>query len=218
MKGLLIKDFCLMKQRTRFFAVLLLVAVFLGITRYESPLVVGFLTLLIAMFSVSTVNYDEFDNCYCFLMTLPISRRLYVREKYVFSIALGVAAWTAGSLLHCLGGLLHGQQAALIGHLWEASVYMPLSFVLVSLILPFQLKYGAEQGRLVMLVVMGAAVALVWAVVKLAATAGMTPVGLVTALNGMGDREMILGSFLLGAVAVGISYGISIRIMERKEL
>lgn len=36
------------------------------------------------MFTATTISYDGFDNCYLFLMTLPVTRKKYVNEKYLF--------------------------------------------------------------------------------------------------------------------------------------
>lgn len=42
------------------------------------------MTMFGAMIAVGTLSYDETDNGLAFLMTLPVDRKTYVREKYLF--------------------------------------------------------------------------------------------------------------------------------------
>ena len=74
MKGLLIKDFQLLKAQKSFFIVLIAVAVGMGLFSYDTSFITGFLTFAVSLFTISTVSYDEFDNGNAFLFSLPISR------------------------------------------------------------------------------------------------------------------------------------------------
>ena len=76
MSGLLVKDFRLMLQRKRFFLLLLVIVVCMGFSmRDNMAMIVGYLTIISVLFCVSSMSYDEYDNCYAFLMTLPIDRK-----------------------------------------------------------------------------------------------------------------------------------------------
>ena len=90
MKGLLIKDIRLMKsQGAVLLGLLVIVAIFMGFVSDVSPsFVVTYITIFLSIFTATTISYDEFDNCYLFLMTLPITRKKYVNEKYVFGILI----------------------------------------------------------------------------------------------------------------------------------
>ena len=89
MKGLIIKDFKLLMMQKSFFVTLTIVAIFFGITT-DSIFVIGFLTMICSMFALSTISYDEFDNGNAFLFSLPITRKGYVIEKYIFAIMLEI--------------------------------------------------------------------------------------------------------------------------------
>lgn len=218
MRGLLVKDFRLLRQRTRFFVILVLVAILMSISSADSTFMISYLTLVTALFSVSTVSYDEYDNCYCFLMTLPIDRKIYTREKYLFGAVLGIGAWLVGAVICGIGLFLHGQWEQFIPNLTGALIYIPMLLVMISLILPFQLKYGAERGRMVMLVVFAGVAVLIGVVIKASKSTGVAAVKLIAFLTSFSDREILLACFLLGLVITGISLGISTRIMEKKEL
>ncbi len=80
MKGLLIKDFQLLKAQKSFFMVLIAVAVGMCLFSYDTSFITGFLTFAVSLFTISTVSYDEFDNGNAFLFSLPISRTGYVMD------------------------------------------------------------------------------------------------------------------------------------------
>ena len=101
MKGMLIKDFRLLKNQGKTLILMLLaVAVFMNLITDVGPsFVVGYITIIFSLFTVSTISYDEFDNCYLFLMTLPVSRKNYVNEKYLFALLSIVLTWCVGMVL-----------------------------------------------------------------------------------------------------------------------
>ena len=82
MKGLLIKDFQLMKNQGKILiAILVVIAAFGIIADGNSSFLTAYITIFLALFTTSTISYDEYDSGYLFLFTLPISRRGYVTEK-----------------------------------------------------------------------------------------------------------------------------------------
>ena len=78
MTGLLLKDFRLFLQQKRFFAILVFIAIIMGLNS-DSTFTMAYLTFVCSFFVLSTISYDEFDNCYPFLMTLPVKRSDYVK-------------------------------------------------------------------------------------------------------------------------------------------
>lgn len=91
MKGLLIKDLYYVFQRKQTLLIFLIVSLILGFTN-EGSFLVGYMTLLGTIISLSTISYDNADNGMPFLMTLPISRKEYALSKYVFG-----ADWAGGN-------------------------------------------------------------------------------------------------------------------------
>ena len=92
MKGLLIKDLRLMLQQKRFFLILFFIAIVLNFNSDGGTFVVAYLTFLCSSFVLSTITYDEYENGYLFLMTLPVSKKTFATEKYVFGLLLGSCA------------------------------------------------------------------------------------------------------------------------------
>ena len=90
MKGLLIKDFKLMKEQKNFLLIILIITIGMSLFTNDLSFALGFLTFIVSLFSLSTTSYDEFDNGNAFLFTLPITRSKYVIEKYYLSMILGI--------------------------------------------------------------------------------------------------------------------------------
>ena len=90
MKGLFIKDLRLMMMQKRFFIMILLIAISMVAVTGDISFIVGYLTFICPLFCISTISYDEFDNGYAFLFTLPIQKKDYVKEKYAFALTLAI--------------------------------------------------------------------------------------------------------------------------------
>lgn len=155
MKGLLIKDFKLMKNMKNSLLIIAVIAV--GMAGYLKDLtfLIVYLALLGATFTTSTLSYDEFDNGYAFLFCLPVERKGYVAEKYGFGLIMSGGGWLMGSLLAAAGGVMRG--TASVGDTAMASLAMlPVPLILLAVLLPLHLKFGGEKGRLVMFCMAGA--------------------------------------------------------------
>ena len=84
MKGLLVKDLCLMATQKRFFILILGVGALLTFGGQDIIFVMGYMMMVFGLFSGSTISYDDMNHGMGFLMTLPVSRKQYVRSKYLF--------------------------------------------------------------------------------------------------------------------------------------
>ena len=72
MKGLFVKDIELMKQQKQFFVLVVVMGVILNLAGSGSvSFAIGYFTIVTAIFAITTISYDEFDNGLAFLMTLP---------------------------------------------------------------------------------------------------------------------------------------------------
>ena len=84
MKGLLLKDLSILKTQGRSAVLIMAIALFMLIAGNNTALAVVYANILFVTFGITTISYDNYDNGYAFLFTLPIRRKLYVMEKYVF--------------------------------------------------------------------------------------------------------------------------------------
>lgn len=83
MKGLLIKDFRLLKGQV-YFLLIVTGCVIVFMINGSEAFGVAYVCSMVALLSLTTVSYDEYENGCAFLFTLPITKKDYVKEKYLF--------------------------------------------------------------------------------------------------------------------------------------
>ena len=218
MKGLLIKDYKLMKNQKGYFIVLFLLCVVFAAREGGESFCVGFITYVCSLFCISTISYDEFDNGNAFLFTLPFTRAQYALEKYGFGLLTGILAWAVGTLIASVAwGLRNPQTELLTQWLPQCLMLLAADWVLLSLLIPFQLKFGAEKGRIVLLIVLGVLFAAIFAggyVLQLLNVKLGDSFDFVSALEKAGFTAAVL---IIGAVAMVISALNSRGNVEKKE-
>lgn len=218
MRGLLLKDIKLLKNQKQFFGV----AVFMGIiflATYDNPsFVIVYITMMFAMFGLTTISYDEFDNGMAFLFSLPFQRRDYVIEKYVFGMLAMTFGWGIIVIASVAAFKLRGIPI-LAGEIGTVALCaIMLSILFLALAFPIEIKFGVEKGRVGFLVVLGIFFLCFYVVMKMAVDKDVGFLaGLAEKLTNL-DTVIIAAGACVTAIAVtAISLMVSIHIMERKE-
>ena len=102
--------------------------------------------------------------------------------------------------------------------LMEAVVMLPIALIIMDLMIPVQIKYGSEKSRIVLVVVAGIAM-VAGIALKKGAELLQLPVGsIMEKLNQVTDVQLLAGSFVLAIAATVLSFVISLKIMNKKEL
>ena len=114
MKGLLLKDMLLLKNNKKLYAILVFFAVIYPMMGMGS-FTITFLGMMGLIISISTMNYDEFDNGNSFLFSLAFKRSTYVAEKYVLCIGGGILGALLGTLVCFVMSKVTGNPALLEG-------------------------------------------------------------------------------------------------------
>lgn len=212
MTGLLIKDLRLLKNQGRTY---LFIILFAGVIAWFGPantaqFLYVYIPILISMFTVSTFNYDEFDNGMLYLLSLPVRRRDYVTEKYLFGLLLAVAS----CLLSTVIGLLSGQRAEM---LVVSGVAVILVLIMLCLYIVFTVWLGPEKGRAAGIFVLLGGFALFYA--ALTKFKDETGAFLKKVTDMSRTEVLMLAAALLAAAALFIigCWLISVKLMERKE-
>ncbi len=215
MKGLLLKDLSIIKTQTRSVVLIMIIALFMMFAGNNTTFAVVYSNILFVTFGINTLSYDNYDNGYAFLFTLPISRKLYVLEKYVFSM---LSALT-GSIISLI--LMIGVSFIKVDYMLTTSEisfvigYTLGAFVVLAIMLPVNLKFGPEKGRIAMIVLIAIVMAGVFSVSKIAATMDFTKLYFKIREFSMFFIWGIL--ILIALTIIFISYMISCKIMEKKE-
>ena len=217
MKGLFIKDFKLMKMQRNFFFVIIAISVGMALFSDDSSFVIGFFPFVLSLFTLSTISYDEFDNGNAFLFTLPVSRTDYVVEKYGLALLLGGGAWVLAMIFSAVSGIWKGT-AAVLDITMSALMILPALIALQAVMIPFQLKFGGEKGRIALLGALGGLCMLGIAAAKAAQMFGIPIEDMIDRLPIVSMGVMAAALIAGAAILLLVSMKISIRIMKNKEL
>lgn len=217
MKGLLVKDFKLMMLQKNFFLLILAIVIGMMVFTDDVTFPLGFLCFVVSLFTLSTISYDDFDNGNAFLFTLPITRNSYVIEKYCLGLLFGGVAWILATVLGVIATVFKGT-LAITDLMLVALIILPIMIVIQAIMIPFQLKFGGDKGRIAMLGAFGALAVIALIIVK--GAKAIFNIDLVHVFNTLPTVSM--GMFVVIAVMVAlvlllISMKISLSIMNKKE-
>lgn len=217
MKGLLVKDFRLMKGQKNFLILLFIMIAFVFISGMDASFFMGYLPFLFMIAAMSTITYDEFDNGMAFLMVLPISRKLYVQEKYLFGGVLGFTGLASAFVLFLISEINKGSSMTFTQYILLFLCFLAFVILFLCLMIPIQLKFGSEKGRIVLFIIFFGIIGIVYLVSKIT---DKIPAQIIDVFQGI--QKLPFG--ILAALAVGIyilalfiSLKISLGIMEKKE-
>ena len=217
MTGLLKKDWYILLEMKRMIVLILLIAVLLA---FGNPggetFVVSYVTFVAAIMALTTITQDESGKGISFLMTMPVTREKYVQEKYLLGSMLGFFGWLF-SFVVIVAALFFQQKEITFEFLWSCLIYLPILLMVLALMIPVQLKFGGDRGRIVIIVVVALGIVSVMLFLRTAEILHWD-------LSGASDfvyrnQYLIYGLFILGFLAVlWISYRISLKVMRNKEL
>lgn len=219
MKGLLIKDFQLAKTQGKMLLIVaLVIGVFMEIAGMSEGFVTGYITIIMSVFAATSISYDEYENCFSFLLVLPVSRKEYVNEKYVFSGILIFSAWLVGLTVGSVFRIIRGEPVLSAEWLAGCFSYITVAVVFLSLMLPLRLKFEGEKGRVVLPIAIAAMGILIYGGVKLANLVGIDVTGSsIKVLNQMGAAGIMAMLVIIPVAAAVISWICSRHILEKKE-
>jgi len=217
MKGLLIKDIKLLLGQKRFFVVVVGMGIFFMLSNENPVSGVSYITMLLSIFTLSTISYDEFDNGMAFLMTLPIERKTYALEKYVFAGLIAVVSAIGTSVLAYVIGRVMEIPVDMTEVIGVACVIVLVSWLILSVTIPLQIKFGSEKGRIAMILAMGAVFGIVFAVAKGLGSSGADMSGVISFLTSLEAWQLVLGAVAVTVLVLLASYAACVRIINKKE-
>jgi len=213
MKGLLIKDFQFLMQQKKTWVIMLIVSIMILFSNSDIPFVIGYVTMVASFVAIGTISYDEMDNGYTFLFTLPIDIKGYVLTKYILSVMISVVALGIANVLCMLVSKELFDKTDLGGTVLILLLALLMQFVVI----PVQLKFGVEKSRIVYLTFAG--VLLLFGAFFEQFSAYLPDMsGLVIWVESLQFGEVAGLLALFTMIAALISFGSSCRVMSRKQL
>lgn len=219
MKGLWIKDVKLMAAQKYFFLLILLIAIGMSISAEDVSMMtfsLGFVPFVVSLFGLSTISYDEFDNGNAFLFTLPITRKEYVFEKYALSLVLAFVSLVVMFLFTIFMAAQKGMLLDFDGWMIAFGLF---AFILLlqAIMIPFQLKFGQERGRIAIILLIGALLLIATFIQKGLEFIGIDWMQVLQSLPILGQQTMLVLLYGVSFVLLIISLKVSIHIVSKKE-
>lgn len=213
MKGLIIKDlFTLANFRKQYGLILLFMAVWSLVSKSFSFLAM-YIILLGGMMVLSIMSMDETVHFNRYALTMPISVRTLIKEKYVMTCICIAAGSLLALVVEGIAMLTPWNEGA---EEWIVLAAISAFFLLAyTVTLPFIFKFGVEKARYIYMAVMGIMAVVIAGGVYLTKN---TPVMMFDGVPKMSDVVVYLGILLLlDAVVVSVSYRISLKVVKNKE-
>lgn len=223
MAGLLIKDFYLIMANKKMYAVFALIAIcFASIGKGESAaMAVTYFTMILGMSVLSTITYDEYDHSIVHLMTLPIQRKDYAIEKCVFSFLSLLISWIIGVLMITVTLSIKG--TAIEWNSWILS-NMAILFImtlLVAIMIPIQIKFGGENGKMVVIGVILVTFMMAFGISQLLIYLKIDLGAILNHVESIVDQMQLLPILIIGLVAMvavfALSGLVSYHVVRKKE-
>lgn len=149
MKGLLIKDLTVIGKQKKFLVIVLLLAVFLTLGSEDTGFAGNYAMLVLTTLTLTTISYDEMNGGMMFLLSLPATRKTYVKAKYTFAFlnllvaaAVGLALSVVESVFKKVAFNFDDNFSAIMG-------MMLVMGLMLSVAIPLEFKFGAEKGRMI---------------------------------------------------------------------
>jgi ABC-2 type transport system permease protein len=215
MLGLLKKDLLVLKSQ-KFYVVLtifLILSLFIG---NEEP-IFGVLasSMLVSMFSITTIAYDDHNNSRAFLLTLPITRKTYAIEKYLLSFCSCIFICVISGIIFSVLYPYVIMPANIVSWVIQILFAILAPNIIVSLLIPVNLKFGSERGRIVMIILF-----VLFGILSPNLSNGTSLGHMHNLINFITQQPLwvlLIGFALINLIITLISIIISIKIIELKE-
>ena len=161
MKALFIKDIRIVLKQQRvlicaFFAVITILAFATDNSMYA----VAFVLFLVPTMMLTTISYDTFENGMSYIMSLPVSVKDYVAEKYILTVVSSlIFNIMATILINVVLSIGKGVSIMPLELIVNAMLAQFMVLIYISLVLPVDIRFGTDKGMIIvvlMAVVIGA--------------------------------------------------------------
>lgn len=215
MKGLFIKDFRLLNTQKSGLLLMCVLAVFMTIyIDWDISFLISYLAVFSCTIGLNTLAYDRFDNGYAFLFTLPITRRQYVIEKYLFALCIPLIFWLLGCAIACISlfikmpslqqGISEAREQLSVGALCLAVIIF-----IIALSIPIHLKLQSNVASSIVSICM--------ACILLSSLNTEVLDILLQYLPKFPKQTLLMVLFSVCIIFYFISIAISVHIMDKKE-
>ena len=216
MKGLFTKDLIILKSQLKTLLMIIACGIVMSFA-FEKTIVIAYLGIIGTMVAIGTIGYDEFDNGFSYLFTLPVSRRSYVREKYHLSAGAAIVMILIGSVASFVMMVSSKTPNIMDEILPSAASMLMVAMLFISLLIPIRIKYNSEKSRTITYIIYAAILVTVFAGGKLLQLLGADIPGWIAKLDQMNPYVILGGLALVILAVVFLSEQYTERVIVKKE-
>lgn len=153
-KALMIKDLRVVFRQQRSILFLIIVMILLIMGNVENPIFpILYTVFFLSALLVSTISYDTFENGMPFLLTLPVSKKDYVTEKYILAVGGSVIVNVLATGITYFTATVKGTETELTEFIICACIAEIFILIYSAVGLPVNIRYGTEKGRIIMIMI-----------------------------------------------------------------
>lgn len=216
MRGLWMKDFLAIKKNVKIFLLFIVIAIFNGYTSGSADSVFLFMTFLFVSFAPSTIFYDQSNHGLTYIFTLPIKKSTYVIQKQLLTVATSLASILI-SLLLILGVLrflIDDFSVSNESLLIQSMLALFAGCLYGALAIPMYLKFGSENARTAMFIVIAIFVGGGFLIESLGIMQSNLILGIIQGLASLSVIQLSVGVLVFTAVMLTISTVVSQRFIQ----
>ena len=216
MKGLIIKDLCVLKNQMKTLLLVLAFFVIFSIINEDATFILFLVPFYMIMILITTFNYDEFNKWDSYCNSLPLSRKEIVKSKYILFNATSLIVLILGILASFI--IPSFIENTTFESLFASIIGVAFGICLViSLLIPFYYKFGSSKGRIMLFLCIVILALLIGAITSLDIFNNKELMNIINSLNNLSLGMFTLLLIILTVIIMSISYYISVRIYKNKE-
>lgn len=222
-KGMLIKDIIFLKTQKMIFLIAGLMAAMILVLRNEAvSFGIAYIMVMCAIVPINTIAYDEQEKGYLFLFSMPVTRKGYVQEKYLLEILVLMISWVVITGLGLASSAFSGGKISMTETFMTAVTMLIAAIIMMSIFSPVQFRFGTEKRQIIMFIlIFGGVLVAVFAekfLQHFGIDSSKAAGTLQAVLANLSPAAMMVSGIVFAAVCMAVSYFISVRIMQKKEL
>ena len=216
MKGLIIKDLCVLKNQMKTLLLVLAFFIIFSIINEDATFILFLVPFYMIMILITTFNYDEFNKWDSYCNSLPLSRKEIVKSKYILFNATSLIVLILGILASFI--IPSFIENTTFESLFASIIGVAFGICLViSLLIPFYYKFGSSKGRIMLFLCIVILALLIGAITSLDIFNNKELMNIINSLNNLSLGMFTLLLIILTVIIMSISYYISVRIYKNKE-
>ena len=201
MKGLFKKDLLLLKSQIKYIVMIVVICLIMAYANSGFAYISSYLTFMGTGLVFNSFSYDMYHNEMTYLFALPISKKEYCIEKYIYAFTITFISWLIAFLITSTTHINLETVIVQLAMLFSGFIYL-------SITIPVVIRYGREKATIIVLMLV--------LLLFLAVASGATSVGMLMS-NFSGFILIGIYAFIVIAALI-ISYRSTISILNDKEL